>query len=319
MNYILQGAAARWFDVNYFRWVNYTQFISEFKKVFGSSATDHQIIIEISTMKMKPEDNVTEFVLKIQQKYRAMQRLPPVAEQVKCIRNHLTDDLRTLVFARPVSTYEDLLNAQHEATRCLEEARQPTIGSELQGKPQFNMIRLSPDYVLFEEDEIKLSSRNLMEPESPEIFKNKYGVQTRRTNNYRHQFNSSQDQIKSQQYYQQIKQVPRSKSRLGKASLAFPRFTKPCFNCGIYGNLFRACINPRRNVCNICFKVGHLRHDCSQLVREDNNLLENSLPNKIIRSHQEDEDSPGNNLKTINTLTELPVGAGYLWSNKGVN
>ncbi|KAH0550021.1 hypothetical protein KQX54_016900 [Cotesia glomerata] len=73
---------------------------------------------------------------------------PSISEQVTCIRNHLADELRTLVFARSVQTYEELLIALHEATRCLEEAGvQTTVVKTVESvdEPRFGIIQLRPE------------------------------------------------------------------------------------------------------------------------------------------------------------------------------
>lgn len=44
----------------------------------------------------------------------------------------MTNELRTLVFTRPVFTYEDLLNVVHEATRSIEEGHRSSLGERTQ-------------------------------------------------------------------------------------------------------------------------------------------------------------------------------------------
>ncbi|XP_057335416.1 putative uncharacterized protein DDB_G0286901 [Microplitis mediator] len=60
---------------------------------------------------------------RMQQMYRLMSRPPSEFEQVTTIRNHLQGELRNLVFARSVATYDGLHAAIREATQAMEESR----------------------------------------------------------------------------------------------------------------------------------------------------------------------------------------------------
>ncbi|XP_053596627.1 uncharacterized protein LOC128668230 [Microplitis demolitor] len=296
MSYILHGTAARWYDANYKGWTDFEHFKSEFIKACGTSTTDHQIIMEISKLRMKPGESPTEFVLKIQQKYQSMQIPPPVDDQVACIRNHLTDELRLLVFARPVFTYEHLFNALHEATRCIDEAQQPapTVKTvKFQDKPRFGLLQSTPENLSHEEDEYELTNCNVMESSSPSSYNNKYGVQTRPTNN---NYSSSYNQRQQNYYRPRMNQPAGFSSNYNRYPSSPPRINRPCFNCGIHGHMFEVCENPRQDVCNYCFEIGHLRNNCSLLVRGNNN----SSPQNV----QQDNRDTGRQDNIINTEDE---------------
>ncbi|XP_057332805.1 uncharacterized protein LOC130672313 [Microplitis mediator] len=128
MGYLLQDRAAKWFDVNFTRWNSYRQFKLEFVRTFGSTKTDHQILVELGQMRPNTGEKMSEFAFRMQAKYQTMNIPPSENEQVSCIRNHLNSEVRNLVFARHVDNYEDLLAAIHEATQTLEE------GSRVFGK-----------------------------------------------------------------------------------------------------------------------------------------------------------------------------------------
>lgn len=294
VSYTLKGHAGRWVDTSYGRWSNFAQFKEQFRKAFGSSATDQQLIMEITRTKMIPGENATEFVLKIQQKYQSMMSPPSVEEQVTCIRNHLTDDLRTLVFARQVSTYEELLNALHEASRCLDEANIPTSGPKTNkpaDKPRFGLVQLrqedlaetiassdSMEFLKPVDQEVILPGLNAVVPPGAVVYDNRYGVQ-RRVNNPNYGFVAGQPRYPAyrprapfnpQQQAQRATVQPTfvvPAQDLGYSQgLTFNRSIKPCYNCGIPGHVFDVCENPRREVCNFCFGIGHTRHACPSLV-----------------------------------------------------
>lgn len=128
MDYLLQDRASKWFDVNYTLWNSYRQFKVEFVRSFGSTKTDHQILVELGQMRPNTGEKMSEFAFRMQAKYQTLKIPPSESEQVACIRNHLTSEVRNLVFARRVDNYEDLLAAIHEATQTIEE------GSRIFGK-----------------------------------------------------------------------------------------------------------------------------------------------------------------------------------------
>ncbi|KAH0534986.1 hypothetical protein KQX54_011336 [Cotesia glomerata] len=53
---------------------------------------------------------------------------------------------------------------------------------------------------------------------------------------------------------------------IGYQSIPYPRGARPCFNCGIPGHMFEVCDNPRREVCNLCYGIGHTRHNCNMVI-----------------------------------------------------
>ncbi|XP_053597345.1 uncharacterized protein LOC128668424 [Microplitis demolitor] len=289
MSYILHGASSRWYDLNYNRWSGYLQFKTEFRKAFGSPATDHRIIMDISKMRMNKGDNVTEFVLKIQQKYQSKNIPPPVEDQVACIRNHLTDELRTLVFARQVHTYEGLLNALNEATRCIEEAHQLSVPQrtvKFQDKPRFGLLQSPTRETAYEEDDQEYTQCNIMEPNSQSTYNKKYGVQMKTNNNY----NRIPYQNRQQMGFRpRVNQFPRSPG-FNQAPIFVPRSNKPCFNCGIMGHNFEVCVNPRQEVCNLCFGIGHTRDNC-ELIKFTEDNQANGANKESPRAQADSEDS----------------------------
>lgn len=253
---------------------------------------------------MTPGENATEFVLKLQQKYQSMMSPPSVAEQVTCIRNHLTDELRTLVFARQVFTYEELLNALHEASRCLDEANVPTPVNKTNkpvDKPRFSLVQLRQEdpvvpiviagqnleatntssepmeFLKTADQEVVLPGLNAMVTPGAVVYDNRYGVQ-RRVNNSNYGFASGQPrhqmyrprapfnpQQQAQRPTQQSTYIVPAQDLGYSQGLTFNRTIKPCYNCGIPGHVFDVCENPRREVCNFCFAIGHTRQACPTL------------------------------------------------------
>ncbi|XP_044591851.1 uncharacterized protein LOC123269959 [Cotesia glomerata] len=274
MGYILRGTPARWFDNNYQRWGSYTQFKMEFRKAFGSAMTDYQIIHDIGKLRMKPGENFTEFVLKVQQKYLTMMSPPSIEDQVTNIRNYLTDELRTLVFSRPVYSYEDLLNALHEASRCIEEAGQSCQTQETvkpQEKTKVGVIGPTVEKGSCQEEELELSGYRT----PTTSYDNKYGVQVRTNQNHYRQPHRFQT----------------------------PRIPRPCYNCGVPGHSFVGCENPRQDVCNNCLKSGHTRQNCPLLTID--NRRKSSL-DSVNSSEQCNDPRTENERKTHLHLSLVP-------------
>lgn len=317
----LKETPASWVDANYSRWENFAQFKREFLKTFGSATTDHQMIIDISQMKMMPEDSPTEFVVKVQQKYRAMEIPPPIHEQVNCIRNNLTDELRIMVFSRQVSTYEDLLNVLHEAARCTKStsSKTQTVNQPKNSdKPRFGAIQQPAEEMEILEEYVELPEFNAMQLNSGE-YDNRYGVYRRTSNQFpstrqfvRRSFYPRQQQPVAQPAGQQPpvqNNLPRTSNTLPPGQLTAPqqqqqtlvqplnvpvqnmgqfydfnylRGPKPCHNCGVVGHTFDVCPGPRREVCNVCYKIGHSRENCPLFVPINNQNKSGPIITEIL-------------------------------------
>ncbi|KAH0534706.1 hypothetical protein KQX54_007153 [Cotesia glomerata] len=136
----------------------------------------------------------------------------------------------------PVYSYEDLLNALHEASRCIEEAGQSCQTQETvkpQEKTKVGVIGPTVEKGSCQEEELELSGYRT----PTTSYDNKYGVQVRTNQNHYRQPHRFQT----------------------------PRIPRPCYNCGVPGHSFVGCENPRQDVCNNCLKSGHTRQNCPLL------------------------------------------------------
>ncbi|KAH0539989.1 hypothetical protein KQX54_010867 [Cotesia glomerata] len=174
----------------------------------------------------------------------------------------------------PVYSYEDLLNALHEASRCIEEAGQSCQTQETvkpQEKTKVGVIGPTVEKGSCQEEELELSGYRT----PTTSYDNKYGVQVRTNQNHYRQPHRFQT----------------------------PRIPRPCYNCGVPGHSFVGCENPRQDVCNNCLKIGHTRQNCPLLTID--NRRKSSL-DSVNSSEQCNDPRTENERKTHLHLSLVP-------------
>ncbi|KAH0557732.1 hypothetical protein KQX54_010939 [Cotesia glomerata] len=174
----------------------------------------------------------------------------------------------------PVYSYEDLLNALHEASRCIEEAGQSCQTQETvkpQEKTKVGVIGPTVEKGSCQEEELELSGYRT----PTTSYDNKYGVQVRTNQNHYRQPHRFQT----------------------------PRIPRPCYNCGVPGHSFVGCENPRQDVCNNCLKSGHTRQNCPLLTID--NRRKSSL-DSVNSSEQCNDPRTENERKTHLHLSLVP-------------
>ncbi|KAH0549641.1 hypothetical protein KQX54_011573 [Cotesia glomerata] len=129
------------------------------------------------------------------------------------------------------------------------------------------MMQVQPNGITLELEELEFSSFNDIMAPGVTIYDSRYGVQHRNNSPAYHAAPYRPRQLPSPVQFAlpslQVVNPNQTLSSVGYQNIPHLIGPRPCFNCGIPGHMFEVCGNPRREVCNLCYGIGHTRQNCN--------------------------------------------------------